>query len=556
MASNSAAIKAAKWVKAAKFKLAKTAKLASLSLLFFSPIVFSPNAFISAAQAAENAPEWRYSVRPGDTLIQFSKQYLINPSDWRQLQTLNQIKNPLRLKAGQQLRVPLSLVKQQPASAEIVFIAGNVQVKSTDAKTTTAALNQQLSVGAELITSENSRVDIKFADGSIVSLDANSVLKLDTLSMYSGGGMVDTKLRLQQGNVDVEANPKHEIGHQMQIITPSAVAAVRGTKFRVSADGNVVRQATIEGKVGLSTSGDEVAVSKGFGTAAKGNEPPLKPVLLLAAPAVNGLPKLVETQTASFNLAAQKDAVAWVGKLATDAKFDAVVAKKPSENNHLVFADLKDGQYFLALRAQDKNGIEGYDATHTFTVNAQPFAPKASAPSAAQIIREANPTFAWAAVSDAKSYQLDLAKDAEFKQMISSKKVTEPQAKLDAPLQAGQYYWRLASIDGADVGPLSTANTFTYKPAPSKPDVSKIDIKVVRNQVFVNATKPPADMRYEARLSNEMNQQKDVWNVKNLDGNFNFLLREYGKQTLSLRFVEPDGTAGEEAIVDFNAFAP
>ena len=114
----------------------------------------------------------------------------------------------------------------------------------------------------------------------------------------------------------------------------------------------------------------------------------------------------------------------------------------------------------------------------------------------------------------------------------------------------------MASIDGADVGPLSAANTFTYKPAPSKPDVSKIDIKVVRNQVFVNAANPPADMRYEARLSNELNKQKDVWNGKNLDGNFNFLLREYGKQTLSLRFVEPDGTASEEAVVNFNAFAP
>jgi hypothetical protein len=258
--------------------------------------------------AADASPEWRYSVRPGDTLIQFSRQYLINPDDWRELQTLNQIKNPLRLQAGKQIRVPLRLVKQQPATAEIMFIAGTVQVKSADAQPQSATLNQQLNVGAELTTGDNSRVDVKFADGSIVSLDANSILKLDTLSMYSGGGMVDTKLRLQQGNVDVEANPKHEQGHQMQIITPSAVAAVRGTKFRVSADGNVVRQATLEGKVGLSTSGDEVAVSKGYGTAAKGNEPPLKPVLLLPAPAVQALPALIEMQTATFTLPPQAGA--------------------------------------------------------------------------------------------------------------------------------------------------------------------------------------------------------------------------------------------------------
>jgi hypothetical protein len=545
-AFNAAKVASFKWIAATKTVLANTAKTAVFLTLVTS----------SFSLHAADAPEWRYSVRPGDTLIQFSKQYLVNPDDWRKLQAINQIKNPFRLQAGKQIRVPLSLVKQQPASAEIVFIAGTVQVKSVNVAAQTAALNQQLNVGAELVTSDNSRVDVKFADGSIVSLNANSILKLDTLSMYSGGGMVDTKLRLQQGDVDVEANPKHESGHQMQIITPSAVAAVRGTKFRVSADGNVVRQATIEGKVGLSTSGEEVAVNKGYGTAAKGSEPPLKPVLLLDAPATITLPAFIETQTVTFKLAPQQNAVGYVGKLATDAKFDAVIAKKPSENNSLVFTDLKDGQYFLALRAQDRNGIEGYDATHTFTVNAQPFAPKASAPSASQVIREANPMLTWAKVDDAKAYQLELAKDAEFKQIVASKKVTEPQAKLDAALQAGQYYWRLASIDDTDIGPLSATNTFTYKPVPGKPDVSKMDIKIIRNQVFISTQNPPENTRYEASVSNQLNKQKDVWRGNNLDGNFSFLLREYGKQTLSLRLVEPDGTTGEEAIVNFNAFAP
>ena len=38
--------------------------------------------------AAENAPEWVYSVRPKDTLIHFAKRHLINPQDWRSPATI------------------------------------------------------------------------------------------------------------------------------------------------------------------------------------------------------------------------------------------------------------------------------------------------------------------------------------------------------------------------------------------------------------------------------------------------------------------------------------
>lgn len=87
-----------------------------------------------------------------------------------------------------------------------------------------------------LPSAQNIRLDVRFADGSVVTMQSNSTMKLDTLSIYSGGGMVDTKLRLQQGKVEVAANPKHVPRNQLQIMTPSAVAAVRGSHFRVSTE--------------------------------------------------------------------------------------------------------------------------------------------------------------------------------------------------------------------------------------------------------------------------------------------------------------------------------
>ena len=224
----------------------------------------------SLAAQSETVPEWRYSVRPGDNLIQFAKRYLVNPDDWPVLQRLNHIKAPTRMMSGSVLRVPLNLVKQGAAAAQVVLASGQASIVQADNRLLTVTKGQQLTAGMVLATGENSKLDIQFADGSVMSMGSNTRLTLDTLSIYSGGGMVDTTVRLQQGRTEVQANPQHVLGNKMRIITPSAVAAVRGTKFRVSADGVIMRQETLEGKVALIASEQEVAVDKGFGRSING----------------------------------------------------------------------------------------------------------------------------------------------------------------------------------------------------------------------------------------------------------------------------------------------
>jgi hypothetical protein len=50
-----------------------------------------------------------------------------------------------------------------------------------------------------------------------------------------------------------------------------------------------------------------------------------------------------------------------------------------------------------------------------------------------------------------------------------------------------------------------------------------------------------------------MNQQKNVWQANAVSGKFNFLLKEFGKQTLTLSLVDADGVAGPESRYEFNA---
>ena len=507
----------------------------------------------AAEKLKSKAPEWRYSVRPGDNLIHISRQHLINPDDWRMLQKLNQIKNPFRIPPGKVLRLPLHLVKQVPAPAEVVFSTGKAGILRADKSIEPVTAGQQLTIGTALVTGEKSKLNMKFADGSIVSMQPNSTLILDTLSMYSGGGMVDTKLRLQHGKLETEANPAHINGNKMQIITPTAVAAVRGTKFRVSAVDASVTQETLDGKVALIAADTEVTVDKGFGTISLAGAPPLPPRLLLSAPATQELATQLEALPIIFNMAAQEGAVAWLGKVSTEPAFENIAAENISQGTQLSFNDLPDGSYTLKVRAKDDKGIEGYDAAHRFVLNARPFAPKTSVPAPAAIVRDASPTLSWVQVAQANAYLLEIATDAEFKQLLDSRRVTNTLYKIEKSLDPGQYYWRLASIDGADQGPYAVANIFTYKAKPNAPDISQLKVQVRNNKVFVSTVDAPDGLRYQATLHNEMNQQKNVWHTNTASGEFSFLLREYGKQTLSLRLIDADDVSGPDAIYEFSA---
>ena len=510
----------------------------------------------NALFAAEASPEWLYSVRPGDTLIHFGQRHLINPDDWHLLQKINRIKNPYRMPVGSKMRVPLHLVKQEPAQAEVVLALGGVYMLNSDNSRQLVLVGQRLKVGAELQTAAKSKLNIRFADGSIVTMQPNSRLKLDTLSLYSGGAMVDTKLRLQQGGIDIDANPKHVPGSSMQIFTPTAVAAVRGTEFRVFAEAQTIWQETLNGKVAVSAAGSEVSVAKGYGTLSNNGEPPLPPVELLSAPNTAQLPIQFESIPIIFNMPTQQNAQTWVGKVYKEAQLNTLLAENVSQNMHLDFGDLPNGQYYLKVRAKDKQGLEGYDAVHTFKVSARPFAPQAAYPLPAQTIREPKPVLSWTGVNQANTYLVELAKDAEFKQILATQRLASNQFQPEENLQPGQYFWRLASVSEANQGPYSATNQFSYKQKPPAPDISQLVSTIMQNRVFIHTITPPDGFVYEAILDNDRNHQKNVWQAAKLNGHFDFLLREYGKQTLRLRLIDAEGVAGPEAVAEFNASPP
>jgi hypothetical protein len=513
---------------------------------------------LSASSVSANELMWRYTVRPGDSLIKLARMHLQNPNQWKEIQAANHLKNPHNVPIGTVLNIPIRLVKFQAAQAKVISVSGKCLYENTDKSISTLQVGQMLPAGATLVTNENSKLSIQFADGSVTEMNSNAILILDTLSLYSGGAMVDTKMRLQKGRVETRANPNH-INSHMEVITPSAIAAVRGTQFRVSTDATVTHQETLDGAVGLSVAQNEVMVNKGYGSVAKEGQPPLQPVVLLPAISTSQLPKRVASFPFSMPLPMLDGAKAWEGVVASDASFHQVVLEAASTSQELAIKDLPNGHYFLKIHALDTLNLAGYDAVHAFDVTARPFSPILESPINSSVVREPKPMLKWLPATGAKKYVLEIASEKQFLSKVMAITTEQEMFSPSFALPEGHYFWRVASVEinatgKASLGPFSDTEQFILTSPPPAPDLSNCKVEVINNRVFVQLTPAISTYRYHATLSNEKNNQLLVWAGTFLPNSFDFLLKEFGKQTLKIQYIDTDGTLGKASQYEFYAY--
>ncbi|MBK7955071.1 MAG: FecR domain-containing protein [Candidatus Accumulibacter sp.] len=506
----------------------------------------------AAAERTSPVPAWRYTVRPGDTLIQIAERYLVDGSDWQAIQKDNQVDDPYRLLPGTVLRLPAALLRRSPAEVTVVASAGNVRLRSGGGDWQEAASGQRLAAGSTLETLDDGHATLRLADGSTLLLAPNSQLVFDALGVYARGLMVDTRLRLQRGHGDIDANPARRANRHLQIQTPSAQVVVRGTQFRVSVDDDTTREGTLAGLVAVSGDGRAVQVAQGRGTIVRRGEAPSAPVALLAAPDVSALPERFEHLPLRFALPRLPGAEAWHGQIAAAQAPDHIRLSKTARGEALTFADLPNGDYLLRLRAVHGNGLHGIEAVHRFVLFARPFPPGLNHPGDAATIRSARPTFAWGSVVGVRDYHLQVASRPDFAHPLQAASSAENHWEAPADLPAGLLYWRAASVDEAgQQGPWSVASEFTYKPGPGPVDLGRAAIEVGSDGLVLKLPPPPEGLVYEAILSSAADLQPILAQAQApaSEGRLDLPRPDGGSYYLGIRLLDPvDQTPGPLAV--------
>ena len=475
--------------------------VSGLILLFFQQVCF--------------AQEWQYEVKKGDSLWTIADRYLIHDSYVRRLQKYNNLANPLVLQPGQIIKAPVEWLGNLPGSAKVQSVSGSVEVINNNNKTD-IDIDYELKANDRLITSDNGSIQIQFSDKSTLKVFSNTSLVFKTIKQSHDGSVINVRIDVEQGRVNVNVNPNKDPGHRLEIESPSAVTAVRGTEFRIGVDAesdDTVAE-VLQGRITVSAVGQAVAVEKLFGTKAEKGSRPMRPVKLLQGPQVAPLP-IIETKVVALNWQALEGAKNYRVRVSTkedfsDIFYDELVTANQADD--IFFAE--DGEFYASVRAVDKNDIEGIDSVFNFKVNARPEPPLIISPKENETNFNLLPEFAWTTPAEGvEKLRFQLTKQPDFSKIIVDQTfVSRDGFEMQNPLAEGRYFWRIANIDSDGQGPYSKAFTFIIKPQPEI--ATELVDSESGSQVSLNFSKDPSVSRYRVQVARDADFDKllfDDW---------------------------------------------
>jgi len=415
--------------------------MAKCSLCFLILILCSLN-----AQTADE--DWVYTTRPGDTLWDISKTYLIGVEYWPKVQKHNAIANPKLLPPGSRLLIPVSWLKQQPSPAVIIAVSGSAKVKVANKEDPLPiSIGMEINIQSKIITEEQSTVILRFADESRLVIQQNSIVDFNILSAHGTSGMVDTRMRLQQGRIESRVKPFKNKKSRFEITTPAAVASVRGTQFRVSMNPESLTMFSevIEGKVAVASEGVTQIVPAGFGTKAVKGKPPESPKQLLPAVDLSQVVKVFNASPVNISWPPLIGAKSYHVQVAHSADFVKTFLDKYVSVPNFSWNTTEIGQFSLKVSGVSDSGSEGLSSVHQFSVINDLPVPKLVGPRNNSLVKKQNPVFQWLGHADAKSFQLQVSSSPNFDVVEFQVSGNQQHYSVPKKLKPGTYHWRVAN---------------------------------------------------------------------------------------------------------------
>lgn len=454
-----------------------------------------------------------------------------------------------KLKGGKKARLPETCLNGTPLKAIVTLVQGDakaqiggrggwVHLKEGDA----------IPPRSYLKTGRESSLEIRYEDGSSLLFRSETAVTVVAArkdrtcrllrDFFLSAGRVSAKVRSATGQTP-----------RFRIHTPSAIASVRGTEFRVAVD---EKQKTfvevLESKVVVGTAKKSISLKQGQGAmvnAASSTSPPRK---LLAPPSPVEL-KPADNTAPAIAFSRVEGARAYRVMAATDREGKQLLREcviKPDEI--FPMAGLPDGAYYLLTQSIDSVGLEGpTSSAYPFTNRDNPLPPMilASPDGTAVVGKEA--IFEWLRVGDAVGYHVQISEDREFQKIVLDKPDLKALiCKIDG-LELKTYYFRIRSVasDGYHGG-WSDTLPFTVSP----PDASSgKQAAVSPDEITLRARNLGDGFTYHFQLARD-DQFKEILGEQKADKpEVSFRKpKEAGVYFLRVAAIDRNGKAGEFSV--------
>lgn len=447
-----------------------------------------------------NGGEWTYTVRPGDTLVSLTQELLEPRRRAADLLRHNQLADRAELYPGQIIRIPVQWLRQQPEPAIVTGVTGHALYRSPSSPQYQPLRNgTRLNVGDELRTDQG-HVTLELADKTTLRVGPGSTLVLNRLTRFGRTGMADTRLRLERGQVDTRVTPFVDKGSRFEIETPSAVAAVRGTVFRLQEAQDQTRLEVTEGEVLFRHRQQTRDVLAGQGIVA--STLGLGEIKTLPQP-----PQLLETPEQIDKLPAQ---FRWAHAqthfrsdvMVVNAVTGELVLQQQGLLTELELGALNNGDYRIELASLDDAGWRSATQSHAFTVglNARPARPVA--PTSGGTVEDERPEFIWQTSTAHERGRIEIALDDQFGNVIArSPWQQEGRTRPGSALAPGHYFWRVVTQAGGTSEATTPAIPLTVRGV--LPPVRILTVNQTRQQVRLFWQNVPQIEQYALQLSDD-----------------------------------------------------
>jgi hypothetical protein len=317
----------------------------------------------SFALAGSESDDLSYTVKRNDTVWAICKTYVSDPLCWKKLVEYNQIKNPKLLPPKSIIRIPKVWLNNHPTTALVIAVEGQVSVARKGNQEQKNLVVGDLLRQEDVVQALNGTAMIKFADESRLLLKANSTIRMASLQFYDPGQLVNTRVELLKGRVKALVEKITNKNSRYEIATPAAIAAVRGTEFRVANEKNsngntVMRTELLTGALAVISDQNNKNIIPGQAVMAVEGEGVFEPVDLLSRPLleING----ARSFQLPYNLQwkAIEGAVSYKLILLSDSN---QLWEKSTKDLQFTLQNLAPGRFELLIRGVDSQGFEGRD---------------------------------------------------------------------------------------------------------------------------------------------------------------------------------------------------